>query len=79
MIIHGHWEPFNRTPVVSANVVSLKKKGKAEFEIHRFSIDTDILLELAREASEMNIELYKFTHFISTVCGPPRPSSVRKS
>jgi hypothetical protein len=78
-IIHGHWEPFNRPPVsvLSADVVTLRRKSKTEFKIHRFSVNTDFLLDLAREASEMNMQLYKFKQIVSAVRGP-RPSSARK-
>jgi hypothetical protein len=73
-IIHGHWEPFNHTTPLTAGVINIKQaKGTDIIEIKRIAVSTDRLLELAYEASKMNIELLRFSSILSVERGKPPP------
>ena len=69
-IIHGHWEPFDHITPLSADVLNIKEAKETDtfdgeerhiIEIKRITVSTDRLIELAYEASKMNIELLRFS------------------
>jgi hypothetical protein len=58
-IIHGPWEPFNSTEPLTAGVVNIKQaKGTDVIEIKRITTCTEHIIEVAKEASKMNIDLF---------------------
>jgi hypothetical protein len=72
-IIHGHWERFNHTTPLTADVFNIKQAKGNVIEIKRITASTDRLLELAHEASKMNIELLRFSSVLSAERGQPPP------
>lgn len=75
-IIHAHWEPFYHTAPLTAGLLNIKqRKGADILEIKKSRISTDHILELAYEASKLNIELLEFRPVLSAERGPP-PSDI---
>jgi hypothetical protein len=73
-IIHAHWEPFSRTEPLTAEMLNIKqRKGTDILEIKRSRTSTNRVLELVREASNLNIELLKFRPLLKAERGPPPP------